>query len=219
MASSAEEKWKASKALYRDAKVAGEYDTIRYRGVFRGTMKQRLHERTLRAAFEGLPKGATLLDVPVGTGRFTNFLVEEGYRVVGADISPEMIAEAKRKVAGTPENLLGFPVCSVEALPFRDKSVDCTLTVRFMHLVPLEMWPAIFRELARVAKTRVVLCVNIDKFALKFIARRLAGKANKRWMSQTQFTKLLAENGLTVTRYHAKMRFLSTLWVVECRPS
>ena len=218
MASSADEKWQASKALYRDAKVAGEYDTIRYRGLFRGTLKQRLHERVLRAAFEGLPKGAVLLDVPVGTGRFTNFLVEEGYRVIGADISPEMIGEARRKVAGTPDNLLGFPVCSVEALPFRDKSIDCTLTVRFMHLVPLEMWPGIFRELARVAKTRVVLCVNIDKYALKFLVRRLAGKANKRWMSQREFTDLLAANGLAVKRIHAKMRFLSTLWVVECTP-
>ena len=213
------------KKKYRDAKVAGEYDFLRYKGVFRGTVKQALHERTLRRALREVPKGGIVLDVPCGTGRFTNFLLREGYRVIGADISPEMLAEARRKVQGTPEgrpgntpeNLLGFQTCEAERLPFPDRSIDCTLTVRFLHLVPKEVRPAVFRELKRVSRSHVVLCVNVDKYALKHVVKRIRGKGSPLWMSQRELRRELEEAGLRVERIHSKFRFLSTLWVVVCR--
>jgi ubiquinone/menaquinone biosynthesis C-methylase UbiE len=202
---------------YRDAKVAGEYDLLRYRGVFRGTMKQILHERTLRRALKDVPKGGVVLDIPCGTGRFTNFLLQEGYRVIGADISPQMIGEARRKVEGKPDNLIGFQTCEVERLPFPDRSIDCTLTVRFLHLVPAEVRPRVFQELKRVSRGKVVLCVNVDKYALKHVVRRIRGKASPLWMSQRELKAELAAAGLTVERIHSKFRFLSTLWVVVAR--
>lgn len=205
------------KQKYRDAGVAGEYDTIRYRGVFKGTMKQALHEHTLRRALRDVPKGGVVLDVPCGTGRFTNFLLREGFSVIGADISPEMLAEARRKVEGTPANLLGFQTCEVERLPFPDKSIDCTLTVRFLHLVPKEVRPAVFRELKRVSRSHVVLCVNVDKYALKNVVRTLRGRGSPMWMSQRELRRELETAGLKVERIHSKLRFLSTLWVVVCR--
>ncbi len=205
------------KKKYRDAGVAGEYDVLRYRGLFRGTAKQALHERTLRKALKDVPKGGIILDVPCGTGRFTNFLLSEGYRVVGADISPEMIAEARRKVPGAPENLLGFQTCEVERLPFADRSIDCTLTVRFLHLVPNELRQKVFQELKRVSKGLVVLCVNVDKYALKNLVKRARGKGNPSWVSQRELRAELEAAGLKVDRIHSKFRFLSTLWVVVCR--
>ncbi len=207
------------KKKYRDANVAGEYDVLRYRGVFRGTVKQALHERTLRRALREVPKGGIVLDVPCGTGRFTNFLLKEGFRVIGADISPQMLAEARRKVEGSPDALLGFQTCEVERLPFPDKSIDCTLTVRFLHLVPKEVRPTVFKELKRVSKSHVVLCVNVDKYALKHVVKRLRGKGSPLWMSQRELRKELEDAGLRVERIHSKMRFLSTLWIVVCRVS
>lgn len=202
---------------YRDARVAGEYDLIRYRGVFRGRMKQALHEATLRRALRDVPKGGIVLDIPCGTGRFTNFLLDEGYKVIGSDISPEMIGEARRKVTGTPDNLLGFHAGDAERLPYVDGAVDCTLTVRFLHLVPRELRPRIFAELRRISRGHVVLCVNVDKYALKHVVKRIRGKGSPLWMSQRELRRELEAAGLRVERIHSKFRFLSTLWVVVCR--
>jgi len=214
----AEETWKRSKAGYCDARIVGDYDEIRYTGLFRGTFRKMLTQRTLRAALAGLAPGSTVLDIPCGTGRFTDFLLCSGYRVMGADISPEMIAEARRKAPANPRGLLGFPVCDVEWLPFADKSIDCTLTARFLHLAPAEMWPRIFAELKRVARSRVVLCVNFDKFAIKHLIRSLRGRSRERWMSQRQFRRMLEDHGLAVQAIHCKLRLVSTLWIVVCRP-
>ncbi len=207
------------KTMYRDPQMAGGYDRLRYQGLFRGRIKQILHERTLRRALRGIPKGGIVLDLPCGTGRFTQFLLREGYRVVGADISREMIAEARRKIDGRPDGLLGFQACDAEHLPFPDGSIDGTLTVRFFHLIPPESRPRVFRELARVSRGPVVLTFNVDKYALKHLVKRARGKTSPLWMSQRQLRAMLESAGLRVEEIHAKFRFLSTLWVVVARPA
>lgn len=42
-------------------------------------------------------KPSTVLDLACGTGNVSELLEKEGYKVTGADIAPEMIAEAQRK--------------------------------------------------------------------------------------------------------------------------
>lgn len=44
-----------------------------------------------------LPVGARILDVPCGYGRHAAELARRGFRVVGIDLSPAMIAEARRR--------------------------------------------------------------------------------------------------------------------------
>lgn len=51
----------------------------------------------------GLPVGARVLDVPCGQGRHAHLLAEAGYRVRGVDLSPDLLAVAKRR--GTSSNL------------------------------------------------------------------------------------------------------------------
>ncbi len=48
-----------------------------------------------RLILEGLPPGACILDLCCGTGQLATLLTERGYRVVGMDISPSMLAFAQ----------------------------------------------------------------------------------------------------------------------------
>jgi SAM-dependent methyltransferase len=47
-------------------------------------------------------RGRNVLDVGAGTGRATALLASEGATVVGIDVSPEMLALARRRLAGEP---------------------------------------------------------------------------------------------------------------------
>lgn len=68
--------------------------------------------RTLR-----LPEGASILDVGCGFGRHAGALAQRGYRVTAVDLSPAMIAEARRRWNGMPN--LTFQEADMRALPFR----------------------------------------------------------------------------------------------------
>ena len=47
---------------------------------------------------------SSVLDLACGTGTMSVLLAKRGYRVLGADISEEMLTEAAAKVAELPEN-------------------------------------------------------------------------------------------------------------------
>jgi arsenite methyltransferase len=97
--------------------------------------------------------GESLLDLGCGAG-FDAFvaaqLVGPAGRVVGIDLSPEMLAVARagQAEAGFPE--LEFREASVEALPFPDASFDVALSNGVLNLVPDK--PAALREIFRVLR-------------------------------------------------------------------
>lgn len=72
------------------------------------------------------PHGAQVLDLGCGTGRTTIPLFRMGYKVVGVDITPEMIANAK-KVAQTNGLAISYEVEDATKLRFADHSFDCVL--------------------------------------------------------------------------------------------
>jgi demethylmenaquinone methyltransferase/2-methoxy-6-polyprenyl-1,4-benzoquinol methylase len=90
----------------------------------------------------------TVLDVATGTGAVARELLrQKGCTVVGLDQSPEMLAEARRRL---PENVQ-LVVGTAEQLPFPDASFDA---LTFTYLLRYVSDPAaILRELARVVRT------------------------------------------------------------------
>jgi demethylmenaquinone methyltransferase / 2-methoxy-6-polyprenyl-1,4-benzoquinol methylase len=90
---------------------------------------------------------ATVLDVATGTGAVAReLLAQKGCRVVGVDQSPEMLAEARRRLDGRVE----LVEASAEQLPFDDASFDA---LTFTYLLRYVADPAeTLRELARVVR-------------------------------------------------------------------
>ncbi len=92
--------------------------------------------------------GKQLIDVGCGTGRWLRWAIERGARIVGADLSAEMLRAAARK-PGIAGRLIQ---ADSRRLPFPDASADivlCTLVMGHTQ-APAET----MAELARLAKPR-----------------------------------------------------------------
>jgi demethylmenaquinone methyltransferase / 2-methoxy-6-polyprenyl-1,4-benzoquinol methylase len=100
--------------------------------------------RWRRTMVSGIEPGR-VLDVACGTGLVTLELVRRGCTVVALDQSPDMLAEARRRVPG-----VRFVQGEAEALPFGDAEFD-SLTFTYL-LRYVDDRAATMRELARVVK-------------------------------------------------------------------
>jgi SAM-dependent methyltransferase len=97
----------------------------------------------LAAALEHLPSPRRILDVGTGTGKGAKFIAESFPRaeVVGVDLSPDMIDEARRLL---PEDLTGrvrYEVGDAAHLPFEAASFDLVI---LLNMIPF------FDEIARL---------------------------------------------------------------------
>ena len=104
-------------------------------------------------AIASLRPGETVLDLGSGAG-FDSFLaarqVGETGRVIGVDMTPEMIAKARghAKTAGCAN--VEFRLGEIEHVPVLDASVDVIMSNCVINLSPDK--PAVFREAFRVLR-------------------------------------------------------------------
>jgi ubiquinone/menaquinone biosynthesis C-methylase UbiE len=80
------------------------------------------------ARLSGLAAGARVLDVGCGSGAFTDLLQQRGHQTSGLDISPKLIALAKRKF---PEIM--FYEGDAENMPFNNEEFDGVLLSGLIH--------------------------------------------------------------------------------------
>jgi ubiquinone/menaquinone biosynthesis C-methylase UbiE len=79
----------------------------------------------------GLAPGARVADLGCGSGVFTDLMHRQGYRAVGLDLSPKLIALGRSKYPGVE-----FVEGDVEHLPFPDESLDGILLSGLVHHLP-----------------------------------------------------------------------------------
>jgi ubiquinone/menaquinone biosynthesis C-methylase UbiE len=107
---------------------------------------------------EKLPRGAKVLDVPAGTGRFIGMFQARRLRISAMDISTDMLNALKER---HPE--CGEELCILEGdaekLPFADQSIDWILSWRFFHLIPLPVIDRVLGEFRRVCRGEMVIQV------------------------------------------------------------
>jgi demethylmenaquinone methyltransferase/2-methoxy-6-polyprenyl-1,4-benzoquinol methylase len=107
--------------------------------------------RALVHALDPRP-GQRVLDVATGTGMVAFALAARGCEVVGLDQSPEMLAQARAKLAANPQMAarVNFVAGQAEALPFDEGEFDA---LSFTYLLRYVDDPAAtLRELARVVR-------------------------------------------------------------------
>jgi len=98
-----------------------------------------------------LPEGTeTVLDVPIGTGRFHEIYKERNITVTGVDTSPDMLKEAKKK--GFTDLHLG----DIRNMPFPSKSFDVSVCVRLFAWFEPEAVLQAMKEMARVSDTLII---------------------------------------------------------------
>lgn len=100
-----------------------------------------------RALVELIGPGAPTLELGVGTGRIAIPLAAAGGRVVGLDLSVEMLRVAAERAAAAGVTL-ALLRGDAQALPFAAGSFRAALAVHVLHLLP--DWRATLAEIARV---------------------------------------------------------------------
>jgi arsenite methyltransferase len=104
-------------------------------------------------AIASLKPGETVLDLGSGGG-FDCFLaarsVGESGRVIGVDMTPDMVSKARQNAAKTGVSNVEFRLGEIEHLPVADASVDVIISNCVINLSPEKM--NVFREAWRVLK-------------------------------------------------------------------
>jgi len=117
------------------------------------------------AGFAGLPTEGALLDAGGGTGRISQFLIDQAGSIVVADLSHEMLLEAAQKPG------LRSVRSHSENLPFPENTFASIIMVDALHHVCNQSLTAsdLFRVL-QPGGTLVIEEPDIRKFVIKLIA-------------------------------------------------
>lgn len=144
-----------AKTAYQDEDEVRTYDDARFRSA-RGRFVDLLEKKAILRALSSVPEEGRVLDIPCGTGRITELLLERGHAVVAADISSEMLEAARSKLAGFA-NLECLDLADAERLQYEDHEFDAVTSIRLMNHVPPETRIAMLREMARVSRGAVIV--------------------------------------------------------------
>ncbi|WP_101948693.1 class I SAM-dependent methyltransferase [Mycobacterium sp. 3519A] len=105
-------------------------------------------DRAMLTGFAGMVKSNGLIaDVGCGTGATSRLFADLGLDVVGIDLSPRMIAQARRLNPG-----LRFQAGSMTKLDFDDGQFDGLCAWYSVIHIPDESLPAVFAEFCRVLR-------------------------------------------------------------------
>ena len=146
--------------------------------------------RAVEKLVSALDRGGPLLEVGVGTGRFSASLQARGLDVTGVDVSRGMLEKARGK--GLQRLLLG----DATRLPFVDKAFRDVLSVHLTHLIA--DWRAALSEMSRVADGRL----------LSVALQRTGSQAER---MQDLYEEVCAEHGFEVRHPGLRERELAEL--------
>lgn len=211
--------WDHKKAHYQRDDVVEKYDDRRFKGGVSGPKSERKWKMILKAV-HGLEGIRNVMDLPCGTGRFTQRILDHGWNLINADISGPMLNKAREYTEGR-DNYLGSARMNAEHLPFADGTLDLIISIRFLMHVPRDVRIRIFRDYARASKRYVVLdvrhkyCLNLwwKKFRKAFGSKT---KVPEHRYSMSELQKDIQEAGLRIVRKVWNMPPFSEKLVLLC---
>lgn len=158
--------------------VASGYDQKRQHDE-KWTTEQKIIEDML----SDLPAGSTVLDCPVGTGRFLPYYMSKGFKFLGVDLSGDMLVQSALKCGASPEDLQQWVAISkqrgaiipvtidtdkgelaqgdVRNTGLPDKCVDAAVMCRLTRWLSPEDCQRALRELQRITKQRIIWTARV----------------------------------------------------------
>lgn len=102
-----------------------------------------------------------VLEIGIGTGRIALPVVEAGCRVIGFDLSADMLHEVGAQLANDAQRArLRVLRADMHAIPLRDNSVDGAMAIHVLHLA--KDWRKVLGEAARVMRPGAVFVEGND---------------------------------------------------------
>lgn len=200
---------------WQDDTIAESYDKKRFT-TLSGNVSDSLDKLAIKKGLSEVGFDESILDIPCGTGRITQYLHHTGYiNLTGADISEQMLNVAKEKMKN--RNIYFFKT-EAEHTEFAADSFSAITSIRFMGHIPRNIRIEILREFHRVCSGPIIIeypIRNSFAHAFKYLLRILTVRARlpDQWewhdVSKSELCEELQEAGLFVSRLIRKLPFLS----------
>ena len=155
-------------------------------------------------------KSLKLLDIPVGTGRFFEFYKKFNLSVTGADVSYDMLNQAKKKA----QKLNFSPkleIKDVTRINATDNEYDIVICFRLLNWLEKKDLRKAIKELSRVSKKDIIIGIRTEnpeiklrnrirnlKSTLMKLKKRLSGGAVTKKHKERDFLNILAFNNLKI---------------------
>jgi 2-polyprenyl-3-methyl-5-hydroxy-6-metoxy-1,4-benzoquinol methylase len=200
----------ASYGNTRDA-FDGREAAAGYANQFR-TRRDARARRALLEALAPVPAGASVIDLPCGSGRLLSLLAEKRYVITAADSSAHMVSKAREtweEQRGTAEGEVRFDVQDVMSTTYADGEFDVVICNRLLHhYSEAATRVAALRELGRICRGQVIaFFFNASTLGgMRFRARRalrIEKPTSHNVIPARQMTADAAAAGLRPKRYVA----------------
>jgi len=145
---------------YQDTDTAEQYDQKRF-STLSGKLFQWAEQRVLERILGEVPRGSLVMDAPCGTGRLLPLYLSKGLRLVGSDISAEMINVARRRTERWKDGR-NFLRMDFVQIPLSDNSVDAVFSIRFLPHFPPSERIRMLREFRRVSRGQVIISLSVS---------------------------------------------------------
>ena len=103
---------------------------------------------------------SSMLELGIGTGRIALPVAAAGCRVVGIDLSAEMLDALRRQLPGHAGEPIDLVRGDIAVLPFRAATFDAAMATHILHLVP--DWKSVLGRLAEVLRPGGAILLGRD---------------------------------------------------------
>ncbi len=153
-------------------------------------------EAKVKAFLSYLLPNSRILDLGCGPGRDSKYFVEQGHKVVGADISAHMI-DLAREVVSQAE----FIVSDIESLVLEKESFDAVWASASLLHVSKQAMPGVLTNLYRSLKPGGIFYVSMKKgMGEELKADERYGGVEKFWnyVNENELVDLLIKHGFRI---------------------
>lgn len=191
--------------------IAAHYAEDRFAG-HHGDRDLRLARRLIER-FDHGASSRSVLDVPAGTGRLREGLVQCSTSVFGVDVSPAMLQRSGYSTDGCAL------VADAHRLPFRDAAFDVVVSCRLLHHLDEDRVALALREFLRVSN-RLVVASFWDQACFTETRKRLGLRPRtdaRRAISRQRLASIVQQAGGRVLGHASSFRFFSPQTFVALR--
>jgi len=179
--------------------------------------------RLLAGLLDGLERPGRALDLPCGTGRVAERLVERGIPTLCADLSPAMRRETEARLAGR-EGYLGVEAVDLEGPPRPEHASDLVVCFRFLHHLPgPEARRRVLEHLRGVTRRDLLLSFhhpvslhNLSRALRRVLTRR---SGDRHVITLGRLRREARASGLDLVGARALAAWRRELWVAHLRPA
>lgn len=147
----------SAKAQKTAARYLGK-DAVNYEAKRMSKDKWKGEDRKVKEYLWDFPEGTSILDIPCGTGRFFPFYRKKQFKVLGLDISPDMVAEAQKRARDSIAVKVG-DIFNIGLF----KEFGIIVCIRFLNLIEPEDFKHALAEMQRASRSRVIFTLRVKQ--------------------------------------------------------